>query len=98
MILLFRGEAERAYTELSLQQSALDNFHGKLNTVATYFIPLRPYIVIGLDNLRALLKSDNSGRYGGQSVKLRLKPLNLWLTVFYQVGVVFEQNEDAPKF
>ncbi|MGN0806531.1 MAG: TRC40/GET3/ArsA family transport-energizing ATPase, partial [Candidatus Coproplasma sp.] len=59
-ILVVNGYLTDADDEISSelqrkQQSALDHFNGKLKSADTYFIPLRSYNVIGLENIRALL-------------------------------------------
>lgn len=41
------------------QQSALDNIPSELKNIKTYEIPLRPYNITGLENVRALLKESN---------------------------------------
>ena len=63
-ILVVNGYLTQADDDISTtlkvkQQQALDSFSGTLKAVDTYFIPLRSYNVIGLDNIRALLNSDN---------------------------------------
>lgn len=62
-ILVVNGYLTDADDEISSelqrkQQSALDHFNGKLKSADTYFIPLRSYNVIGLENIRALLSED----------------------------------------
>lgn len=62
-ILVVNGYLTDADDEISnelqrKQQSALDNFNGKLKSADSYFIPLRSYNVIGLENIRALLSED----------------------------------------
>lgn len=41
------------------QQKALNNIPEDLKTLTTFEIPLRPYNIIGLENIRAFLKEDN---------------------------------------
>ncbi|MBU3137669.1 arsenical pump-driving ATPase [Clostridium gasigenes] len=41
------------------QQNALENIPEDLKTLITFEIPLRPYNITGLENIRAFLKEDN---------------------------------------
>ncbi|MBU3088188.1 arsenical pump-driving ATPase [Clostridium gasigenes] len=41
------------------QQKALENIPEDLKTLTTFEIPLRPYNITGLENIRAFLKEDN---------------------------------------
>lgn len=53
----------------SKQQSALESMPEILKKLKIYEIPLRPYNVTGLDNVRAFLK-DNNIRYGSEKLNI----------------------------
>lgn len=62
-ILVINGVLQRHDDELSTaiyekQQKALKNMPVKFKNVETFEIPLRPYNITGLENVRALLKED----------------------------------------
>ena len=54
------------------QQAALERFNGKLK-LDTFFIPLRSYNVIGLENIRSLLNGDNARTIGENTLKIAPK-------------------------
>lgn len=58
--LLLEADDEVSQKLKNKQQAALDGFNGKLKAVDTFFIPLRSYNVIGLENIRSLLNGDNA--------------------------------------
>jgi len=62
-ILVVNGVLQNHDDELSSaiyekQQKALENMPAKLKNIETFEIPLRPYNITGLENVRALLKED----------------------------------------
>lgn len=63
-ILIINGVLQSRDDELSTalydkQQSALEDIPKGLKNIITYEIPLRPYNITGLENVRALLKDNN---------------------------------------
>ncbi|ERI94947.1 putative arsenite-transporting ATPase [Clostridiales bacterium oral taxon 876 str. F0540] len=63
-LMLINGVLQEHNDELSnsifhKQQVALSNMPEGLNTIEAYKIPLRPYNVTGIENVRAFLKTDN---------------------------------------
>jgi len=63
-ILVVNGVLQKHDDELSTaiyekQQKALDNMPAKLKNIEAFEIPLRPYNITGLENVRALLKEDH---------------------------------------
>ncbi|GFP75756.1 arsenical pump-driving ATPase [Clostridium fungisolvens] len=63
-ILIINGVLKNSDDELSLniynkQQKALEDIPEKLEALKVFEIPLRPYNITGLDNVRAFLKEDN---------------------------------------
>ncbi|MBU3133996.1 arsenical pump-driving ATPase [Clostridium gasigenes] len=63
-ILVINGVMQSHDDELSTalyekQQKALENIPEDLKTLTTFEIPLRPYNITGLENIRAFLKEDN---------------------------------------
>jgi len=62
-MLVVNGVLQKHDDELSTaiyekQQKALENMPAKLKNIETFEIPLRPYNITGLKNVRALLKED----------------------------------------
>ncbi|MBN7575607.1 arsenical pump-driving ATPase [Clostridium sp. 2-1] len=62
-ILIINGVLQNHDDELSSviyekQQKALSNMPAKFNNIETFEIPLRPYNITGLENVRAFLKKD----------------------------------------
>ncbi|MVX65373.1 arsenical pump-driving ATPase [Clostridium chromiireducens] len=62
-ILIINGVLQSNDDELSTaiyekQQKALENMPAKFKDIETFEIPLRPYNITGLENVRALLKED----------------------------------------
>ncbi|NRY63025.1 arsenical pump-driving ATPase [Clostridium beijerinckii] len=62
-ILIINGVLQNHDDELSgaiyeKQQKALSNMPAKFNNIETFEIPLRPYNITGLENVRAFLKKD----------------------------------------
>ena len=55
------------------QQKALKDMPSSLSDLQTYEIPLRPYNVVGLENLRALLTTDNI-RYSEEKLNVKEIP------------------------
>ena len=55
------------------QQKALKDMPSSLSDLQTYEIPLRPYNVVGLENLRALLTTDNI-RYSEKKLNVQEIP------------------------
>lgn len=77
-ILVVNGYLMEADDEVSQklknkQQAALDGFNGKLKAVDTFFIPLRSYNVIGLENIRSLLNGDNAKAVGTNTLEITPK-------------------------
>ncbi|RII33495.1 arsenical pump-driving ATPase [Clostridium chromiireducens] len=63
-ILIINGVLQNNDDELSTaiyekQQKALQNMPAKFKDIETFEIPLRPYNITGLENVRALLKEDH---------------------------------------
>jgi len=63
-ILVVNGVLQNHDDELSTaiyekQQKALENMPAKLKNIETFEIPLRPYNITGLENVRALLKENH---------------------------------------
>ncbi|QUH20599.1 arsenical pump-driving ATPase [Alkaliphilus sp. B6464] len=63
-LLVVNGVLKQHDDELSTsiytkQKAALDNMPEGLKTIETFEIPLRPYNVTGIENVRAFFKSDN---------------------------------------
>ncbi len=63
-ILIVNGVLQKHDDKLSSaiyekQQKALNNMPAKLKSIGTFEIPLRPYNITGLENVRALLKDDH---------------------------------------
>jgi arsenite/tail-anchored protein-transporting ATPase len=56
------------------QQTALKNIPKVLKAIAAYKIPLRPYNVTGLENVRALLKKDNNIKYSHKALDIDKVP------------------------
>lgn len=77
-ILVVNGYLMEADDEVSQklknkQQAALDGFNGKLKAVDTFFIPLRSYNVIGLENIRSLLNGDNAKTVSANTLEITPK-------------------------
>ena len=77
-ILVVNGYLMEADDEVSQklknkQQAALDGFNGKQKTVDTFFIPLRSYNVIGLENIRSLLNGDNAKTVSANTLEITPK-------------------------
>ncbi|WP_099188408.1 arsenical pump-driving ATPase [Tepidibacter mesophilus] len=51
------------------QQNALQNISNYLSDLQTFEIPLRPYNVTGIENIRAFLKEDNV-KYSNETLKI----------------------------
>jgi arsenite-transporting ATPase len=63
-LLIINGILTEADDKISMslyqkQQAALANIPDELKTLERYFIPLRAYNITGMENVRALLKSDS---------------------------------------
>ena len=63
-VLVINGVLKNPNDELSnnifnKQRIALDDIHEHLKNLETFEIPLRPYNITGIENLRAFLKEDN---------------------------------------
>ena len=74
-ILVVNGYLTEADDDISVklkakQKDALDGFSGKLKEVDTFFIPLRSYNVIGLENIRSLLNGDEAKEMKANSLEL----------------------------
>jgi arsenite-transporting ATPase len=77
------------------QQKALENMPEGLKDIETFSIPLRPYNVTGLDNVRALL-SSNSVKINGETLKvLNIPKLNNVIEDLYNGGkkVIFTMGK-----
>lgn len=77
------------------QQNALMNMPSKLQDIEAYQIPLRPYNVTGLENVRAFLK-DNNIKYCGDALTVHDIPnLNNVIDDLYNKGkrVVFTMGK-----
>ncbi len=65
------------------QEAALDNMPKGLKEVQTYEIPLRPYNIVGIDNVRAFLK-DGCGTDSPEELKVKeIKKLNAVIEDLY---------------
>ncbi len=65
------------------QEAALDNMPEGLKELKTYEIPLRPYNIVGIDNVRAFLK-DGYGTESTEELKVKdIKKLNAVIEDLY---------------
>lgn len=71
--LLLEADDEVSQKLKNKQQAALDGFNGKLKAVDTFFIPLRSYNVIGLENIRSLLNGDNAKTVSASTLEITPK-------------------------
>lgn len=77
-ILIINGVLKKFDDDLSTnifnkQKTALNNMPESLRDLETYEIPLRPYNVTGLENIRAFLKEDNI-KYSSEKLTLDYIP------------------------
>jgi len=99
-ILIINGLLDRATDNLSeklqnKQQDALNNMSKNLSKLTTFIIPLRSYNVIGLDNIRTFLTSDNHTEKDTQDKIIGLKYINELTDDIYKTGkkVIFTMGK-----
>lgn len=99
-ILVVNGYLTEADDEISKelkakQQTALDTFNGSLKSAETYFIPLRSYNVIGLENIRSLLSEDKGNSAVATNLETKPKPVKALIDDILSTGkrVVFTMGK-----
>ncbi len=80
---------------LDKQQKAMENMPQGLKKFKIFIIPLRSYNVMGLDNIRAFLSSDNYARANTDSKALNLRHLDVLIEDIYTSGkkVIFTMGK-----
>lgn len=91
-VLIINGVLSEHDDELSnaifdKQQKALNDIPGGLKNIETFQIPLRPYNVTGIENVRAFLKDNN--------IKLKSETLNV--DNFQRLNAVIEDLNNSDK-
>ena len=77
------------------QQAALDGFTGSLKSTETYFVPLRSYNVIGVENIRSLLTEDNGNHAARQDLAIKPKAVKALIDDIIKTGkkVIFTMGK-----
>ena len=80
---------------LDKQQKALENMPHGLKKIKIFTIPLRSYNVIGIDNIRAFLYSDDYTKNNIYSKSINLRHLDVLIEDIYKAGkkVIFTMGK-----
>jgi len=99
-ILVINGVLSEATDDISTnlfekQQNAMNNIPLNLGKLKIFTIPLRSYNILGLDNIRNFLVSDNYQKINDQAKLQDLKQLNVLIDDIYTTGkkVIFTMGK-----
>lgn len=99
-VLVINGILSEATDDVSIkmldkQQKALENMPQGLKKLKIFTIPLRSYNVVGIDNIRTFLYSDDYTKNNFYSKSLNLKHLDVLIEDIYRAGkkVIFTMGK-----
>lgn len=99
-VLVINGILSKATDDVSIkmldkQQKALENMPQGLKKLKIFTIPLRSYNVVGIDNIRTFLYSDDYTKNNFYSKSLNLRHLDVLIEDIYRAGkkVIFTMGK-----